>query len=154
MTTKDVAGKDVEGKIVAVCLSEAKGTPKKAIDCGSLVENHGLKDDAHAGSWHRQISLLSWQKVLEFNQKGGQVDHGDFGENLLVDGIDLRLLPVGTRLEVGSALLEVTQIGKECHSHCQIYHRVGDCVMPREGIFAKVLAGGSIKAGDSIRAIS
>ncbi|MDR1578356.1 MAG: MOSC domain-containing protein [Deltaproteobacteria bacterium] len=144
----------MEGKLVAICLSEAKGTAKKAVPSGWLVVNHGLQDDAHAGNWHRQVSLLSWQKVVEFNQKGAAVDHGDFGENLLVDGIDLRSLPVGTRLAVGSALLEVTQIGKQCHSHCQIFHRVGDCVMPREGIFAKVLTGGEIKTGDIITTTS
>jgi MOSC domain-containing protein YiiM len=93
---------------------------------------------------------LDYGKVLDFNSRGGQVTHGDFGENLLVKGIDLRNLPVGTKLQLGTATLEVTQIGKECHSRCQIYDRVGDCIMPREGIFAKVLSGGDVKAGDEI----
>jgi MOSC domain-containing protein YiiM len=141
----------MEGKIVAVCLSPAKGTAKKAVDAGRLVVNFGLENDAHAGNWHRQVSLLSFQKVTEFNQKGARVDHGAFGENLLVDGLDLRVLPIGTRLTIGAAVLEVTQIGKQCHSHCEIYHRVGDCIMPREGIFAKVLSGGEVKNGDSIK---
>jgi MOSC domain-containing protein YiiM len=144
----------MEGKIVAVCLSEAKGTPKKAVASGLLMVDHGLKDDAHAGPWHRQVSLLSFGKVEEFNQKGAMVDHGAFGENILVAGLDLRSLPVGTRLAVGPATLEVTQIGKECHSHCQIYHRVGDCIMPREGIFAKVLTGGEVKPGDAVMAMA
>ncbi|MDR0549430.1 MAG: MOSC domain-containing protein [Deltaproteobacteria bacterium] len=144
----------MEGKIIAVCLSEAKGVAKKPVVSGQLVVDHGLDSDAHAGPWHRQVSLLSYNKVLEFNQKGGSVDHGDFGENILVEGIDLRLLPVGTRLAVGPALLEVTQIGKECHDRCQIYHRVGDCVMPREGIFAKVLTGGEVKPGDPVVALN
>ncbi|MDR2140837.1 MAG: MOSC domain-containing protein [Deltaproteobacteria bacterium] len=144
----------MEGKIVAICLSEAKGTPKKPTPQARLVEGHGLDSDAHAGPWHRQVSLLSFQKVREFNAKGGEVKHGDFGENLLVDGLDLRTLPVGTRLAIGPALLEVTQIGKECHSHCQIFHRVGDCIMPREGIFARVLTGGEVKPGDLVRTLS
>ncbi|MDR1086487.1 MAG: MOSC domain-containing protein [Deltaproteobacteria bacterium] len=141
----------MEGKIVAVCLSEAKGTPKKAVASGRLIDNFGLENDAHAGPWHRQVSLLSFQKVEEFNKKGAEVDHGAFGENILVDGIDLRLVPVGSRLTVGPAVLEVTQIGKECHSRCQIYHRVGDCIMPREGIFARVISGGEVKNGDPVK---
>jgi MOSC domain-containing protein YiiM len=140
------------GKVIAICLSPSKGTAKRPVDTGTLIPNHGLADDAHAGNWHRQVSLLSFQKVLEFKARGGEVSHGDFGENILVDGYDLRALPVGTKIAVGQALLEVTQIGKECHSHCQIYHKVGDCIMPREGIFAKVLSGGQIKAGDTVRA--
>ncbi|MDR1872621.1 MAG: MOSC domain-containing protein [Deltaproteobacteria bacterium] len=144
----------MEGKIVAICLSEAKGTPKKPVSQGTLIPEHGLKDDAHAGKWHRQVSLLSYNKVEEFNAKGALANHGDFGENILVEGLDLRLLPVGTRLKMGAALLEVTQIGKECHSHCQIYHRVGDCIMPREGIFAKVLTGGEVKPGDGVETLA
>jgi MOSC domain-containing protein YiiM len=140
----------IEGKIVAVCLSKEKGTPKVPVERGTLIEDFGLESDAHAGKWHRQVSLLDYGKVLGFNEKGAQVTHGDFGENLLVRGLDLRDLPVGTKLGLGQAILEVTQIGKECHSHCQIFKRVGDCIMPREGIFAKVLAGGEVKAGDSV----
>ncbi|MDR2444040.1 MAG: MOSC domain-containing protein [Deltaproteobacteria bacterium] len=138
------------GKIVAICLSEKKGTAKHVIEQGRLLVDHGLENDAHAGNWHRQVSLLDYGQVEAFNAKGAKVDHGAFGENILVSGIDLRSIPIGTRLLVGSATLEVTQIGKECHSHCEIFHRVGDCIMPREGIFAKVLSPGEIKSGDAV----
>ncbi|MDR0622491.1 MAG: MOSC domain-containing protein [Deltaproteobacteria bacterium] len=139
---------NLAGTVVAVCLSVAKGTGKVPVEEGKLIPDFGLEGDAHAGKWHRQVSLLDYGKVLDFNEKGAKVTHGDFGENILLTGLDLKSLPVGTRLKVGPATLEVTQIGKECHSHCQIFHRVGDCIMPREGIFAKVLSGGEIKAGD------
>lgn len=139
-----------EGVIVAVCLSERKGVGKKAVDHGRLLPDFGLETDAHAGKWHRQVSLLDYGQVEAFNARGGAVDHGAFGENILVSGIDLKALPVGSKLKVGDALLEVTQIGKECHSRCQIFYRVGDCIMPREGIFAKVLAGGDVQKGDKV----
>lgn len=139
-----------QGTVAAVCISEAKGTAKKNVGRGLLMENHGLANDAHAGDWHRQISLLSRDKVEEFKRRGGDVADGAFGENLLVAGIDFARLPVGTRLAVGTALLEVTQIGKECHAHCAIYHQVGDCIMPREGVFARVLRGGPVAAGDTL----
>ncbi|MDR1546842.1 MAG: MOSC domain-containing protein [Deltaproteobacteria bacterium] len=139
------------GKLVAVCLSPAKGTPKKAVDRVLLRPDHGVENDAHAGRWHRQVSLLDYAKVEAFNARGGAVEHGAFGENLVVAGYDLRELPVGSRLQIGPALLEVTQIGKECHSRCEIFHRVGDCIMPREGIFAKVLVGGEVGPGDDVR---
>lgn len=135
---------------MAVCVSDAKGVAKRSVGSGLLVEGFGLKGDAHGGDWHRQVSLLSLEKIQEFNLRGGDVVDGDFGENLVVTGIDLAALPVGAVLETGGALLEVTQIGKECHKHCQIHHRVGDCIMPREGIFAKVLRGGEVCAGDAI----
>jgi TatD DNase family protein len=138
------------GTIKAVCVSAEKGTVKRNVGQAELVENHGLKGDAHAGSWHRQVSLLSLQKIDAFRDKGAEVIDGDFGENLVVDGIDFSSLPVGTLLRCGEALLEMTQIGKECHSHCAIFKRMGDCIMPREGVFAKVLHGGSIKTGDTI----
>lgn len=139
------------GKILAVCISEKKGTQKINIKEGILIENHGLQGDAHAGTWHRQVSLLSNEKITDFIARGGNVEQGDFGENLIVEGIDLAKLPVGTMLQINDdILLEVTQIGKECHSHCAIYHAVGDCIMPREGIFTRVIKGGSVKVGDSI----
>lgn len=139
------------GKILAVCISEKKGTQKINIKEGTLIENHGLQGDAHAGTWHRQVSLLSNEKITDFIARGGNVEQGDFGENLIVEGIDLAKLPVGTMLQINDdILLEVTQIGKECHSHCAIYHAVGDCIMPREGIFTRVIKGGSVKVGDSI----
>ena len=137
-------------KIVAVCISEAKGTQKKNIETCFLRCDWGLENDAHGGNWHRQVSLLSYDKVEKFNQSGANVSHGDFGENLLVEGIDLAALPVGTMLKCGSAVLEVTKIGKECHSKCQIYHKMGDCIMPREGIFAKVLQEGQVSVGDTV----
>lgn len=114
----------------------------------------GLKNDAHAGNWHRQVSLLSNEKISDFIKKGGNVDQGDFGENLIVEGIDLAKLPIGTKLKINeNILLEVTQIGKECHSHCAIFHTVGDCIMPREGIFTIVLKGGIVKIGDEISVV-
>lgn len=136
------------GKVIAVCISEKKGTAKKSVSEGQLMVDHGLENDAHAANWHRQVSLLSHEKVEEFKRRGAHVEQGAFGENLLVSGIDLRTLPIGTILRSGDVELEVTQIGKECHAHCEIYHQVGDCIMPREGIFARVLKGGRIAEGD------
>lgn len=138
------------GVIKAVCISEKKGTAKKNIGKGRLIVEHGFENDAHAGNWHRQVSLLSHEKVEAFKERGGCVKQGDFGENLLVSGIELAQLPVGTKLRTGDVLLEVTQIGKECHAHCEIYKQVGDCIMPREGIFARVLEGGEVAEGDVI----
>ena len=115
-----------------------------------MVEGFGLKNDAHGGNWHRQISLLSFEKIEDFKSRGGDVIDGSFGENIIVSGIDLRNLPVGTVIKINEVILEVTQIGKECHSHCEIFHRVGDCIMPREGIFTKVVKGGVIKEGDTV----
>jgi TatD DNase family protein len=137
---------------MAVCLSAEKGTAKKDAGQAELIVRHGLKGDAHAGDWHRQVSLLSLQKIDAFRAKGADVDYGAFGENIVVDGIDFSSLPVGTIFRCGETLLEMTQIGKECHNHCAIYKRMGDCIMPREGVFAKVLQGGIIKTGDEIHA--
>ncbi|MDR2820828.1 MAG: MOSC domain-containing protein [Desulfovibrio sp.] len=135
--------------IIAVCTSSKKGTQKKPAASVTLVENFGIENDAHAGShWHRQVSLLSHEKIEIFKARGALVSHGCFGENLVVDGIDFAALPVGTRLACGEALLEISQIGKECHSHCQIYHTMGECIMPTQGVFARVLRGGVIKPGD------
>lgn len=139
------------GIIKAICISEKRGTEKKTISEAVLVENYGIERDAHAGNWHRQVSLLSYDKVEEFNRKGGGVASGDFGENLLVEGFDFRSMPVGTRLITGDTILEITQIGKECHSHCTIYKRVGECIMPKEGVFARVIKGGVIHTGDEMR---
>jgi len=138
------------GKILAVCVSTQKGTPKKNVGEARLVENHGLEGDAHAGNGPRQVSLLSHDKIQAFREKGAEVADGDFGENLVVEGFDLKSLPVGTRLKCGEVLLEITQIGKDCHSPCQIYHRMGDCIMPREGVFARVLRGGPVRVGDDL----
>ena len=143
----------MKGYIKAVCISRERGTIKQNVQEAVLIPQHGLEGDAHAGTWHRQVSLLSQDKVEEFNQRGGMAGPGDFGENILLEGIDLAALPVGTILECGTVRLKITQIGKECHHHCQIYQRVGDCIMPREGIFAEVLSGGKIAVGDQIRVL-
>ena len=138
------------GKLIAICISENKGTEKKVVEKGVLIENFGLEKDAHAGNWHRQISLLEIEKIEHFNNKGGNVDFGAFGENLIIQDIDLKNLAVGSILKIGESLLEITQKGKQCHHHCKIYYRVGDCIMPREGVFAKVIKGGEISPNDKI----
>jgi MOSC domain-containing protein YiiM len=145
----------IKGKIVAVCRSEKKGTIKKEIAEGLLVKDFGLERDAHSGKWHRQISLLGVESINKMKGKGFKIIYGDFAENLTVEGIILYQLPLGTKLKVGeNVLLEVTQIGKECHHGCEIRKKIGDCVMPREGIFARVLEGGKVKAGDGIEVVS
>ncbi len=142
------------GKILAVCISEHKGERKKNIGQGVLVENHGLEGDAHAGDWHRQVSLLAIESIKKMQEKGLDVGPGDFAENLTTEGIDLISLPIGTKLKIGEqAVGEVTQIGKECHSRCAIYYQAGDCVMPREGIFIRVLKGGPVKVNDRIEVL-
>ena len=138
------------GRILAICISEKKGVQKRPIEEAVLIEDWGIEKDAHGGKWHRQVSLLSFEKIEGFRAKGAEVDFGDFGENLVVEGFDLRQIPVGTRFRIGDVILELTQIGKECHSHCAIYHAVGDCIMPREGVFTEVIKGGKIKTGDTI----
>jgi TatD DNase family protein len=139
------------GTVRAVCLSAEKGTAKRAVGQAEFVVQHGIKGDAHAGNWHRQVSLLSVQKIDAFRSRGAEVSDGDFGENLVVEGIDFSSLPVGTILRCGEVVLEMTQIGKECHNHCAIFKRMGDCIMPREGVFARVIHGGVIKTGDEMR---
>ena len=138
------------GTLLAVCRSEKRGTKKTPQESVRLLPDYGIEGDAHAGHWHRQVSLLAAEKIREFREQGGAVFFGDFGENLVTEGIDLAALPVGTRIRIGAALLEVSQIGKACHSRCAIYERVGDCIMPREGIFAVVKEGGTIQPGDAI----
>ena len=142
----------MKGRIRAVCISPEKGTAKRPAEKGVLIRDFGIRGDAHAGRWHRQVSLLSCESVAEFNRKGAGAADGDFGENLLVEGIDLKNLPVGSVLKAGGAVLRVTQIGKECHSGCAIRERTGDCIMPREGIFAEVLEGGEVRPGDAVTA--
>ncbi|MDR1251308.1 MAG: MOSC domain-containing protein [Treponema sp.] len=139
------------GTVRAVCLSAEKGTAKRDAGRAEFVVQHGIKGDAHAGNWHRQVSLLSVQKIDAFRSRGAEVSDGDFGENLVVEGIDFSSLPVGTILRCGEVVLEMTQIGKECHNHCAIFKRMGDCIMPREGVFARVIHGGVIKTGDEMR---
>lgn len=136
------------GKVIAVCISEKRGTEKKNINECTVIEGYGIENDAHGGNWHRQISLLSYDKVLDFNKRGGNVQDGAFGENILVEGIDFKTLPIGTKFKSNDVVLELTQIGKKCHSHCEIFKRVGDCIMPREGVFTQVVHGGKIKVGD------
>ncbi|HVO67626.1 MAG TPA: MOSC domain-containing protein [Syntrophales bacterium] len=141
----------VHGKILAVNISQKKGEKKENIVCGLFIKNLGLKDDAHAEIGIRQVSLLAKESIEKIRAKGLDVQYGDFAENLTTEGIDLPALPIGTRLKIGGeVLLEVTQIGKVCHDRCNIFYTVGDCVMPREGIFAKVLVGGEIKVDDRI----
>ena len=142
------------GRIVAICTSQKKGTAKKAVDYANIVENHGIEGDAHAGNWHRQVSLLSWQAIEAFKARGALVANGCFGENLVVDGIDFAALPVGTRIACNDVLLEVSQIGKECHKGCAIRDQVGDCIMPREGIFGRVLHGGWVRTGDELELVA
>lgn len=142
------------GSVLAVCISEKKGVQKHPVDEIRLVEDWGIEGDAHAGKWHRQVSLLSFEKIEAFRARGAEVDFGAFGENLVVEGFDLSKIPVGTRFRIGEAILELTQIGKECHSHCEIYKVMGDCIMPREGVFTRVLRGGTVKAGDRIEQLA
>ncbi|MDO4338437.1 MAG: molybdopterin-binding protein [Eubacteriales bacterium] len=142
------------GKVKAVCISEKKGVQKRNIGEAVFIEDYGIENDAHAGKWHRQVSLLSADKIQEFKEKGAVLKDGDFGENLIVEGFDFRNLPVGTVFQCNDVILEMTQIGKECHSHCEIYKIMGDCIMPREGVFAKVIHGGTIRVGDDMRIIS
>ncbi len=143
------------GKIIAVCTSEHTGERKKNIRQGMLLVNHGLEGDAHARDWHRKVSLLAEESIKKMQDKGLDVGPGDFAENLTTKGIELVSLPIGTKLRLGEeALGEVTQIGKKCHKRCAIYYQAGDCVMPREGIFIRVLQGGQVRVGDDIEVVS
>ena len=139
------------GVIKGICISEKRGTAKHEIEEAVFVKDWGIEKDAHAGHWHRQVSLLSYEKIEEFRKKGAKVENGAFGESLIISGCDLRSLPLGTRFKIGDAVLEMTQIGKECHSHCKIYERMGECIMPKEGVFAVVINGGMINEGDEVK---
>ncbi|MFO7819124.1 MAG: MOSC domain-containing protein [Halanaerobacter sp.] len=139
---------DLRGEVIAICRSEEKGEAKVEIKEGYLKEEHGLEGDAHAGDWHRQISLLGAEDIDSMREQGLDLEVGAFGENIVTKGLELYDLPIGSQLKLGDEiLLEVTQIGKECHDRCEIYHQVGDCIMPRRGIFAKVLEGGKLESG-------
>ena len=138
------------GKVMAVCTSPKKGTAKQDVGTVNLISDWGIENDAHAGKWHRQVSLLSFEKIDDFRKKGADVDFGAFGENIVASGIDFRTLPIGTRFYCGDVILELTQIGKECHTHCEIYKRMGQCIMPREGVFTRVIQGGQISIGDEM----
>lgn len=139
-----------EGRVVAVCISQNKGERKTPVEQVLLRKDHGIVNDAHAGDWHRQVSLLAIESIAKMQALGLDVTTGDFAENITTEGVDLVSLPIGSRMQIGNVLLEVTQIGKECHTRCAIYHQAGDCVMPKEGIFAAVLTGGEIWPGDQI----
>ena len=138
------------GKVLAVCISEKKGTEKRNVGSAVFVEDWGLEGDAHAGKWHRQVSLLSNEKIEAFRAKGAVVEDGAFGENIIVQGIDFATLPVGTKFACNDVVLELTQIGKECHSGCAIFKKMGECIMPKQGVFTKVLHGGIIRPGDEL----
>lgn len=141
-------------RIVAVCLSKNKGERKENIGKGRLVAGHGLEGDAHAGNWHRQVSLLALESIEKMRARGLAVGPGDFAENITTQGLDLTCLPVGTLLRIGAALGEVTQIGKECHTACAIRRQAGDCIMPREGIFVRIIESGTVEVGDTVEVVA
>ena len=139
-------------KIESIAISKKKGTRKEQVDHASLLEDHGIEGDAHAGPWHRQVSFLSSESIQKAREQGLDVTFGDFAENIATSGIDWQKVPIGTKISLGDAAkVEITQIGKECHNRCAIYYMAGDCIMPREGIFARVLKGGVIHCGDSVQ---
>ena len=139
-------------KVISINISREKGTKKEPVQEAIVIENYGIQEDAHAGShWHRQISLLSYESIQKMKDKGLSLKPGDFAENITTEGIDLLDLPIGAKLQIGEVILEVTQHGKSCHTKCQIFKIVGDCIMPKEGIFVKVIKGGKIKLGDEIK---
>lgn len=141
--------------ITSIALSRHKGTRKEVVEEARLIKDHGLEGDAHAGDWHRQVSFLAAESIARAAQQGLKVDFGDFAENIATSGLDWTTLPVGTRLLLGStAQVEITQIGKECHRKCAIFYQAGDCIMPREGVFGRVLTSGLIRCGDSLQIIS
>jgi MOSC domain-containing protein YiiM len=143
-----------DAKIVAVSISQKKGEKKTNVAQAQMLIDHGLDQDAHAGDWHRQVSLLDMESVTRIRDKGLDVEPGNFAENITTRGIRLWELPIGTKMQLGTeVVVEVTQIGKECHNRCAIFHQVGDCVMPREGIFAKVVKEGLIQPGDTIQVL-
>ena len=142
------------GKIMAICISKKRGTQKKSIKKAELIKDFGINGDAHAGKWHRQVSLLSYETIEEFKSRGADVIDGAFGENFVVKGIDLKNINIGDKLKCNNVILEITQKGKECHSHCEIYKKMGECIMPTNGVFAVVNNGGIIEEGDEINVYS
>ena len=143
--------KPQRGKVLAVNISEEKGTKKTNIQSCALLKDFGLQGDAHAGPWHRQVSLLANESIEKMRIKGLDVGYGDFAENITTEGVDLVHLPIGTTIRIGESVhLRVTQIGKECHTRCAIYYQAGDCVMPKEGIFAEVVNEGEVEVGDEV----
>ena len=139
-------------KIISIAISKKKGVRKTPVSSVVLIKDHGMKEDAHAGPWHRQVSLLAMEDIQYMQTKGVDVDFGDFAENIATSGIELPELPIGSRLKLGkTVLLEITQIGKECHNKCAIYYQAGDCIMPKKGVFARVITGGTISCDDDIQ---
>ena len=138
------------GKVIAVCTSEKKGTQKTSVNEIDVREDWGIQGDAHAGKWHRQVIQLSYEKIEALRARGAEVEDGAFGENIIVQGIDFATLPVGTKFACNDVVLELTQIGKECHSGCAIFKKMGECIMPKQGVFTKVLHGGIIRPGDEL----
>jgi MOSC domain-containing protein YiiM len=144
----------MQGKILAVCISKEKGIQKEDVGSAELKTDHGIVHDAHAGPWHRQVSLLANESIEKMRKMGVELDYGDFGENIVTQGIDLLTLGVGSQLRLGDSVIgEITQIGKVCHDRCAIYYKTGDCIMPREGVFIKILIGGKVSVGDTIEVI-
>lgn len=144
----------MRARVVSVNISERKGVKKNEVEEALLIPDHGIENDAHAGNWHRQVSLLASESIDKMRGKGLVLGEGDFAENITTENIDLLALPVGTIIRVGEdVLLEISQIGKECHQRCAIYYQAGDCVMPREGIFARVIKGGRVKKGDLLEVL-
>jgi MOSC domain-containing protein YiiM len=142
-------------KILSIALSKKKGTRKIQVDDAIVLQDHGIQGDAHAGPWHRQVSFLAAERIEECRSRGLDVTFGDFAENIATEGIDWKTVPIGTQVRLGErVLVEITQIGKECHNKCAIYYQAGDCIMPREGVFAKVLTGGPIRCDDPIEILS
>ncbi len=145
---------EVKGKIVAINISKKKGIPKTNVQQATLIENYGIEGDTHAGNWHRQISLLGIESIKKMREEGLNVRPGAFAENITTEFLNLPKLNIGDKITIGDSVLEITQIGKECHTKCAIYYQAGDCVMPREGIFARVLKGGIIKVDDDLKIIT
>ncbi|MBW2655282.1 MAG: MOSC domain-containing protein [Deltaproteobacteria bacterium] len=142
-------------KIVSIAISKKRGTTKKCIEQAELIENYGIKDDAHAGDWHRQLSFLASESIENASSEAFKLNFGDFAENISTTGIDWKNQPIGQAFKLGEdALVQITQIGKECHKKCAIYYRTGDCIMPKEGVFAKILKSGIIKVGDRIERVN
>ncbi|MBW1721860.1 MAG: MOSC domain-containing protein [Deltaproteobacteria bacterium] len=139
-------------RVVSIAVSKKKGTGKIPVREAEVVINHGIRGDAHAGSWHRQVSFLASEQIEQCRARGLDVDFGDFAENIATEGVDWKQVPVGSKVRIGDAvILEITQIGKECRKKCAIYYQAGDCIMPREGTFARVLKGGAVRVGDSVK---
>ena len=141
-------------KIVSIAVSGKKGTIKKCVDHAQLIKGHGIKDDAHAGDWHRQLSFLAAESIRKAETSELKLNFGDFAENIATTGVDWKSVSVGQKFQLGKeAVVQITQIGKECHKKCAIFYRTGDCIMPKEGVFARILKGGSISIGSAIKLI-